>query len=207
MKKPEYQFEPLHLATAILLRGYIKPWELLRIVSWKSAKGTAWLSLNSETQIVDCTSDFVFRVKSWSGCEGVLHGQLSVNDWNMWENEVGEMIGADKKHSKTGVPSGLLRLSGVGYPVATALLSILKPDVFPVMDKWAVETIFGPGASRRRWQHKAAYRAYTERLVKPNCVELDALTTLRERDIAAMNAGRTGRNVLGDNFSEIPKAK
>ena len=56
-----------------------------------------------------------------------------------------------------------------------------------MMDKWAVQTIFGAGESMKRWQTKAKYRAYTQLLVKPTRVELQGFETLRERDKAAMN--------------------
>ena len=33
---------------------------------------------------------------------------------------------------------------GVGYPMATAILDILDPDVWPVIDQWAVQTVSEP---------------------------------------------------------------
>ena len=71
--------------------------------------------------------------------------------------------------------------------MATALLGLLKPEVFPVMDRWAIETIFGKGASKKRWQTKAKYREYTQLLVTPKILELQKIETLRGRDKAAMN--------------------
>ena len=187
-KKPiEFQKEPTDLVPGILERGYITPWELFKIVSWKSAKGVAWLSLNTEDEIVSYTTETVAGLKSWSGPSDILEGEMSDDLWSTWEVIAGELIGADKDHAETGIPSGLLRLHGVGYPVATAILGLLKPKVFPVMDKWAVQTIFGSGESTKRWQTKAKYRAYTQLLVKPTRVELQSFKTLRERDKAAMN--------------------
>jgi len=54
------------------------------------------------------------------------------------------------------------------------------------MDKWAVETVFGSGESKRRWQTKAKYRAYAQSLVNTKIPELTNLHTLRERDKVAM---------------------
>ena len=187
-KRPiKFQIEPKDLALGILERGYITPWELFKIVSWKSAKGVAWLSLNTEDEIITYTKEVVAGLKSWSGPSDILEVEMSDELWSAWEAKAGELIGADKDHAEAGISSGLLRLHGVGYPVATAILGLLKPKVFPVMDKWAVETIFGSGESRRRWQTKAKYRAYTQLLVKPTRVELQGFQTLRERDKAAMN--------------------
>ena len=183
----EYQREPGHLAPLIMERGFITPWELFKIVTWKSAKGVAWLSLNTEDEIVSCTKETVAGLKSWSGPSDLLNSEMTEEYWDIWEAKAGELIGADKAHAESGIPSGLLRLHGVGYPVATAVLGLLMPKVFPVMDKWAVETIFGTGASRKRWQTKAKYREYTQLLVKPTREELQKFYTLRDRDKAAMN--------------------
>lgn len=186
-KKIDYQEEPKELRTGIMKRGNITPWELFKIVTWKSAKGVAWLSLNTEEEIVTCTKETVSGLESWFGPSDILAEEMDDTLWSEWEAKAGELIGADKGHAVGGVATGLLRLHGVGYPVATAILGLLKPEVFPVMDKWAVETIFGNGASRKRWQTKAQYRAYTQLLVKPEIEQLRIFKTLRERDKAAMN--------------------
>ena len=186
-KKFGYQEEPVFLVDGILERGYISPWELLKIVSWKSAKGVALLSLNTEAEIVELTSEAVRDLTTWSWPYGALmDGNLNDEAWALWEEWVGQVIGADQKHSKSGYATGLLRLHGVGYPVATAILAFLKPEVFPVMDKWAVETIFGEGASRKRWQRKSKYREYAQLLVNPQIEDLQKVATLRGRDQKAM---------------------
>jgi hypothetical protein len=182
-----YQEEPKGLVVDIMERGHITPWELFKIVSWKSAKGVAWLSLNTEDEIISCTKETVAGLNSWSGPVDILAEEMTDALWSEWEVKAGELIGADKKYAEGGVATGLLRLHGVGYPVATAILGLLKPEVFPVMDKWAVETIFGEGASKKRWQTKSKYRAYTQLLVKPEIGQLQKMTTLRGRDKAAMD--------------------
>ena len=186
-KKFGYQEEPVFLVDGILERGNISPWELLKIVSWKSAKGVAFLSLNTEAEIVEFTSETVRVLTTWSWHYGALiDGNMNDEAWTLWEEWVGQVIGADQKHSESRRATGLLRLQGVGYPVATAILAFLKPEVFPVMDKWAVETIFGEGASRKRWQHKAKYREYAQLLVNPQIEDLQEVATLRGRDQKAM---------------------
>ena len=130
----EFQREPTELVPEILKRGYITPWELFKIVTWKSAKGVAWLSLNTEDEIITYTKEVVAGLKSWSGPSDILEVEMSDELWSAWEAKAGELIGADKDHAEAGISSGLLRLHGVGYPVATAILGLLKPKVFPVMD-------------------------------------------------------------------------
>lgn len=203
-KKPRYQDEPTELVGEILSRGYIKAWELFRIVSWKSAKGVAWLSLNSEEEIESQTAETIGHLRNWSLADDVMTGGLTQENWDEWQTATGLIIGAHRTRTKDGIGTGLLRIQGVGYPVATAILGLLKPNIFPVMDKWAVETVFGPGSSRRRWQHKAAYRAYAERLVKPNCQALEMIPTLRGRDIEAMSASMEKRQIVGYSPIQLP---
>jgi hypothetical protein len=57
-----------------------------------------------------------------------------------------------------------MRLNGVGYSMATALLCILDAEVWPVMDRWAVQTVFGLRAdgalhNTDHWQRAIAYTA------------------------------------------------
>jgi len=200
--KPGFQTEPIELRNAILARGHIEPWELLRICAWKSAKGLAWLTLNTEDEIRNYTREAITALKASGGTTDVLNGSLSEDDWNVWETKAGELVGANARH---GGPSGLLRLHGVGYPVATAILGFLAPTTFPVMDKWAVETIFGQGASKKHWQRKAAYRAYTECLVNLKCAALEAIPTLRGRDIEAMTSGKSKKGLKGYKAITLPK--
>lgn len=195
--QPKFQDEPEELVAEIFSLGYITPWNLFKIVSWKSARGLAWLSLNTEEEIRFVTEELVDGLRQLPETANVLSKPMNEEDWNEWQRLAGELVGAVGK--KNVQPSGLLRLQGVGYPVATAILGLLKPNVFPVMDRWAVETIFGDGAGRKTWQWhtKAAYRRYTERLVNPECEFLDEIKTLRKRDIAAMNSSRTGTPIAG----------
>ena len=212
-KKPEFQNEPREIVDGILERGEVSPWELLKIVSWKSAKGVAWLSLNSEEGIKTVTREAIDALKVWEGPQDVISVEMTTEDWDQWQSNVAQIIGSDKSRSEDGNSTGLLRPHGVGYPVATAILGLLKPEVFPVMDRWAVETIFHPGSSRRQWRRSAVYRTYTERLVNPKCPELTQIPSLRERDKAAMYAAMpmSSENEkyapLFENYLRIPLPK
>ncbi len=61
-----------------------------------------------------------------------------------WRNAANWAIGWEAYNGEPA--SGLLALQGVGYPMASAILDILDPDVWPVIDKWAVQTVFGKDA-------------------------------------------------------------
>lgn len=204
-KKPRYQDEPTELVAGILAQGHIRAWELFKIVSWKSAKGVAWLSLNSESEVELYTGEALEHLRKWSDEDDVLKDELTREDWDTWQSDVGLIIGAHQSRTTDGNATGLQRLHGVGYPVATAILALLKPKIFPVMDRWAVETIFGAGASRQRWQTKAAYRAYAERLVDPDCRALEEIETLRGRDIEVMSAAMEKRVIKGYQAINLPK--
>jgi hypothetical protein len=54
-------------------------------------------------------------------------------DWADWQQTVNAAIGWVAGHGEPS--SGLLSLKGVGYPMASAVLDILDPDVWPVIDK------------------------------------------------------------------------
>jgi hypothetical protein len=178
--KPAYQREPEELRDEIWAAGQITPLQLFRIVAWKSAKGLAPVSLNSEDDIKRWTSNALEATSSWR-TTNVLTDTI---DWSEWEHAAGTAIGASKQAVGDSKKSGLLALEGVGYPVASAILALLLPKSFPVIDKWTILGVFGPGA--KNWQRKVVYRNFTERLVEvahhfPDC------TSIHEVDKAVMN--------------------
>jgi hypothetical protein len=178
--KPAYQREPEELRDEIWAAGQITPLQLFRIVAWKSAKGLAPVSLNSEDDIKRWTSNALEATSSWR-TTNVLTDTI---DWSEWEHAAGTAIGASKQAVGDSKKSGLLALEGVGYPVASAILALLLPKSFPVIDKWTILGVVGPGA--KNWQRKVVYRNFTERLVEvahhfPDC------TSIHEVDKAVMN--------------------
>jgi hypothetical protein len=91
--------------------------------------------------------------------------------------------------------TGLLALAGVGYPMATAILDILDPEVWPVMDRWATHTVFG---RRLRRYGAAEYAAYTRHLAtvghacwpdKPSIHSLDEVAMDTSRRSTPLPAG------------------
>jgi hypothetical protein len=179
--KPAYQREPEELRDEIWAAGQITPLQLFRIVAWKSAKGLAPVSLNSEEDIKRWTSNALEATSRWRATN-VLTDTI---DWDEWEYAAGTAIGASKQAVGDANKSGLLALDGVGYPVASAILGLLLPKAFPVIDKWTILGVYGPKA--KNWQRKVVYRNFTERLVEvaelsPSC------TSIHEVDQWVMNS-------------------
>lgn len=172
MSKPSYQQRPPdEMRESIWDQGWITPWQLFRIVAWKSAKGLAWLSLNDERQIIAATAAAVQTLAPWREVDVTGSGI----DWRSWEAAARTAIGS--KNARTG----LLALDGVGYPVATAVLAFLAPAAFPVMDRWAVQGVFGKTVAKgTAWHRGAAYRAYAEELA--TCPALAGFGNVHQRD-------------------------
>lgn len=178
--KPAYQREPEELRDQIWDAGQITPLQLFRIVAWKSAKGLAPVSLNSEKDIERWTSNALEATSSWR-TTNVLTDEIH---WNEWEHAAGTAIGASKQAVGDSNKSGLLALDGVGYPVASAILALLLPKAFPVIDKWTILGVYGPGA--KNWKRKVVYRNFTERLVEV-AHHFPDRTSIHEVDKAVMN--------------------
>jgi hypothetical protein len=177
MSRPEYQTEPTWLAKDIWQRGHITPWELLRISAWKSAKALAPISLNSEDAIIERTTETL-------GHLAPLHGFDALGpdpDWDLWQDRVAWTIG---DHSKR---TGLLGLHGIGYPTATAVLCILNPSAFPVIDKWAVAAIYGPRERPQRHYRTEAYRRFAQALMA-RATDFPDVQNIHEIDQRLMNA-------------------
>jgi len=112
--------------------------------------------------------------------------------WDDWRETARCAIGgaADR--------SGLLGLEGVGYPMATAILDVLDPGVWPVMDRWAVMTVFGtrpdghpwPGT---RWHRASAYETYARHLVTFGAAAWGPQLSVHQLDVQAMELSRNGR--------------
>jgi hypothetical protein len=147
MKK--YQVRPSEIATSAWNRGYLKPLELLRIAAWKTGQGLGYLTVNTEHDIESRTRAAIGSIQHWKGRRVV--GLTDQTLWDDWRETARRAIGV------AATREGLLGLEGVGYPMATAILDILDPDVWPVIDQWAVRTVFGtqPDATAwptRQWQ-------------------------------------------------------
>jgi hypothetical protein len=185
----EYQREPTWLTDQAWGRGYLTPLELLRIGAWKSARGLAWLSLNAEGEIESRTAEALRHLWRWRGrrMAGVDDGAV----WVAWRETSRAAIGDHYEGT------GLLGLSGVGYRMATAVLAILDPEVWPVMDRFAVMTVFGRQRSGEPlpadgWERADAYAVYGHHLATVGRRCWGAELTIHGLDQEAMKASQPG---------------
>lgn len=156
-QRKEYQIRPDWVAEMAWARGYIEAFELARIAAWKSAISAAAVTVNKPEDIVACTREVIFHVRPWLDRKATELD--SDTDWVAWRQAANVAIGwVDRKRSA----SGLLSLKGVSYPMASAILDILDPNAWPVIDRWAARTVFGNVPSR---YCAARYTAYARHLV------------------------------------------
>jgi hypothetical protein len=134
MNMKEYQRPPTFIAGSAWSRGYLKPLELLRIAAWKTGQGLGSLTINTEDDIEGRTRAAIDCIRPWRGKRIVAHDDLSM--WHQWYETARSAIG------EKAAGLGLLALHGVGYPMASAILDILDPEVWPVIDRWAIQTVF-----------------------------------------------------------------
>ena len=74
--------------------------------------------------------------------------------------------------------------------MATALLSVLDPDLWPVMDRWAVLTVFEAPLARKAWQRGIAYEVYARRLATAGREAWGMDLNIHALDMAAMKASK-----------------
>jgi hypothetical protein len=183
-QRKEYQDRPDWIADKAWNRGYIEAFELARIAAWKNAQSVAAITMNWPEEIEACTRAAISVIRPWLGRKGT---QLATDaDWAAWRQAANAAIGwVDLK----GPSSGLLSLKGVGYPVATAILDILDPDVWPVIDKWAATTVFGTIPFR---YCAARYAAYARHLATEGTRCWGAGLSIHELDEKAQSASMPG---------------
>ena len=156
-RKPRYQNEPLWLREELWARGHIEPWELLQISAWKSANANlALLSLNTPADIVDVTSRVLTSLSSasQSTSRDLYADQES---WERLEHLTRQAL---------DIETGLRSLHGVRLPVASAVLSILNPELWPIVDVWAIKGTFSPTPPLGRHNEFNFYWAYVSRLAE-----------------------------------------
>ena len=158
----------------------------MRVVAWKSAQPLAELSLNDEDMIRDRTRAAMAAIGQFRGVNVVTQHV----DWQVWRDAAATAIGAER------AGTGLLGLRGVRYPVATAILAVLLPEVFPVMDRYAIAGVFGcsvkEGASAK-WYRADKYREYCQLLAACERADVRQISSIHVRDQYFMNAVIDGR--------------
>lgn len=195
--RPEYQNRPRRITDKAWSRGYIEAFELTRIAAWKSAQSVAAITVNEQEEIEACTRAAMSVIQPWRGRWATE--LVTRADWIDWQRTANRAIGW--VGGKLGTSSGLLSLNGVEYPMATAILNILDPDVWPVIDRWAAETVFGSTPSR---YSAARYTAYTRHLATEGSRCWGAGLSIHELDVRAQSASKNRDLPPGWETIELP---
>lgn len=185
----KYQRRPDDVAARAWSRGYLSPLDLFKVAAWKTGQGLGSLAVNTEEEIEVRTRAAVNYIKLWR--DKAVSGLADDAVWKDWRDTACRAIGA------AADCSGLLGLEGVGYPMATAILDILDPEVRPVMDRWAVITVFGTRPDGQpwpsiSWQHAAAYEAYARHLATFGASTWGPGLSVHELDVKAMQLSKDG---------------
>jgi hypothetical protein len=196
-RQKEYQNRPEWITCEAWDRGYLEAFEVARIAAWKNAQSVAAITVNKPGEIEDCTRAAMSVIKPWRGRKAIE--LVTSTDWDEWRQTVNRAIGW--MGGRRGLSSGLLSLKGVEYPMATAILDILDPDVWPVIDKWAAATVFGKVPSR---YCAARYAAYAEHLATEGTRCWNAGLSIHELDVKAQYASMKHNLPAGWQNAELP---
>ncbi|MCX8495937.1 MAG: hypothetical protein ORN51_07120 [Akkermansiaceae bacterium] len=179
MAGKRYQVEPgEEFREQIWERGHLTALQMFRIAAWKSARGLASLTLNSEKAIRGSTAAAITTIRPWRKSD-VICGEV---DWSDWLETVATAIGSKRDRR------GLLALEGFGYPMASAFLSFLAPGAFPVIDRWTVQAVYGASVASKPgiWQRSSAYAHFAEQLASRR-TEFPEAPNIHRLDQAVMN--------------------
>lgn len=100
---------------------------------------TEALKILSE-QKADINDDLINRIKLWKIGRRVSVGRDVIKDMEKLRDDSDLCI--DSLLSKE-VMLALVKQHGIGYPVASAILKFLRPDVFPIIDVRAYRALYG----------------------------------------------------------------
>jgi hypothetical protein len=158
----------------------------------------AGITVNKPEEIGACTRATMAVIEPWRGKKATALGaDAEWDDWRQTANR-GHRLGRPQK----GTASGLLSLKGVEYPMATAILDILDPDVWPVLDKWAAMTVFGDIPSR---YCATRYAAYARHLATEGARHWNADLSIHRLDEKAQLASmKSGHLPAGWRTIELP---
>jgi hypothetical protein len=196
-KRLKYHPEPTEIRDAAWKRGYLTPLELFRIQAWKSGQGLGSLTTNKTGLIEEVSQRAMAALLPWKDRDAFsLQGSA---DWDAWQADVATAVGVKRS-------SGLLSLDGMGYPRASAVLAILNPAAWPVIDRFAVQAVFSTNAFK--WDRAAAYRAYAEHLATVGHRSWPREVTIHDVDMRAMDTGDpnvpSATLPIGWSFALIP---
>ena len=184
----EYHRYPSGVGRRAWALGYMTPLDAIRVAAWKQAQIPAAMSVNHPLQIETVTADAISKLHA-SGCRHWSPlGNDSATFWQDYEDLVRSVVGA--KNTKTG----LYGMKGVEYPTASAILCILDPTMFPVIDQHAVRTIYGTESNgsafdTATWYCATVYAHYARHLATTVHEQWGGLS-IHQLDLNAMRAGK-----------------
>lgn len=180
---PAYQTLTVDFEVRLQEMDYIEPFDLCRIGAWKSARIPALICLNDPDRIKEVTKVAKSELSNWLRGRNLLDAARSdAAIWVEYERVVGRSVG----DARTG--AGLLGLTGVGYPMASAILRVWNRRAFPVVDRFAVADVFGRRIDLSRFS-ASRYREYAEKL-SDRYSETDPTADIHDLDLMAMKAGK-----------------
>lgn len=194
VERPKYQTPPTWIGPRAWGQGHLTGLQVLRIAAWKNARSPALLTLLSEKKFHEVTAAAMEHMAPLRGRPAM--GSRPDDYWEEWGNAASWAMGTKDE-------SGLLRLKGVGYPVASAILCILDPEVWPVIDKWSVRTVSGVPGRPTRWYGWKGYRAFARHLADEGPTFWPEAKTIHDLDQRAMNASKPGGEGVPPGFPHI----
>lgn len=203
MKKKDYQCYPHGIRETAWKRGHMTALEVLRVGAWKQVMVPAAMSVNTEKQIEDVTTELMKVIKGarkWS-----VLGNTSPKFWAKYRTVVAEAVGAESTQT------GLYGLAGVRHPAASAILCILDPERWPVIDQHAVRAVFAPRPSGRdhpsnTWYCATVYTAYAQHLATVGHACWGPGLSIHEIDVKAQALGKS-RGPGPQGWYKIPLPK
>lgn len=162
-KRPAYQERDNLLVVSIFTDGYqASAWDFLKIAAWKSARNLALISLNPKEKIDQAFKSLIDMLGTFPYEDTIK--KFEYIDWSTWTTKVREMF----------LNTGISALDGVQFTAFSGLLGYLRPEIFPVIDIYTAEGIFGEKVARSRnlWANPEAYTTFTKQLAGPSECQL-----------------------------------
>ena len=209
-KRPAYQKRDNSLVEEIFSDGYqASAWDFLKIAAWKSARNLALISLNPKEKVNQSFKSLIELLGTFPYEDTVK--EFDSIDWSNWGKEV------ENLYSKTGIS----KLDGIQFTAFTGLLGYLRPAIFPVIDIYTAEGIFGGqvARNRNRWANSGAYTTFTRHLAGPSTSKLPdwlkkipdidkdkakwSELNIHERDLIIFNSVRGAKKLSWSKFDGL----
>ncbi len=184
--RKRYQKYPFGVRKRSWAQGHVSAFDIIRISAWKSARLPADLSVNSPTLLETVTREAISHMADSQCALWQPLGNDNDNFWDRYEFLVRLVVGSDKEST------GLYALNGLQYPIASAILCVLDPHLFPVIDQHAVRAIYGRRArdkDHKKWHCAHVYSHYARQL-STTIYDIYPTYSIHKLDVQAMRVGK-----------------